>query len=833
MKNINWKKVLPHLLAIAIFFVVAVFYCKPALLDGKVLQQDDTSQWKAMAQSSFKFKETHGHFPRWTNSMFCGMPAYQIALDADNPFSPEPITKITSLFLSTPASFFFLACLCFYFLACVIGCSTAVGIGTALCYAYCTYNPVILVAGHQTKILTIAYIPAFIASLILVFKKRYVIGAGLTAYTTMMIIGAGHLQITYYSIIIVVFMTIAFIVETILNKDFKHLIVAGSISLVAACIGVGTNTVTLRTTAEYGKLSIRGGSALADEKDKNSKATKNGLNKEYAMSYSLYKSEPFVMMYPHIFGASSNAEIEDEKSKAVEKLNEMPQQLANQLYGARGAYWGGIGGTSGPPYVGIIICFLAIVGFVVLDNKYKWWIAACMIFSIMLSWGKYYDGFNTWMLNNLPGYNKFRAPSMILVIPTFLLCFMAALSLEKLLDENYRETIWKKYKTGLIVMGGVFLLTFLMYASFDYSGEGDKMLLKQVTEMPDDAQKNQLLEIIKGFIKALKEDRKSLFLADIIKSIFLVGIAASIIWLTIKNKLNAKVAATIIGLISFADLMIINAKYLNADKYIDVESYDDKNYEKTPTISYLLNDKSQYRVFNVSQGLGEAFNHDAKTSYYLNSIGGYHPAKLSIYQDLIEKQLYNFPNCMPVINMLNTKYIIQGSLAQDTVVNREALGNCWFVKEVIFKDSAIQVMNALTNLNTKEKAVVETYEKLNVKYDLSFDSNATIKLIKNENDFIEYTSNSTTANFAVFSETYYNKGWKAYIDDKEVPIVKTNYVLRGLSIPAGKHKIIFEFKPSSYHDSVIISQICSAIIWLLLIGSLAWYIWKSKKTILS
>ena len=320
MKKINWKALLPHVIAIVIFAVVAIIYCKPAF-EGKVLQQDDTTQWKSMAQSSFEFKEKNGHFPLWTNSMFSGMPAYQIAMEPENPLSLEPVHHLLQLGLPNPAHFFFLACICFYFLAIVLRCNPFIAIVTALSYAYCTYNPIIIAAGHQTKMLAIAYLPALVGAIILLFNKKYIVGTALTALTTALLIQANHLQITYYALIIIVFMSVGFLINSIKNKEFKHLLVAGGLALLAAMIGVGVNAVVLRTTSEYGKLSIRGGSILADSNAKGN-VTKTGLNKDYAFSYSLYKTEPLAMLVPHIYGGSSSLEVEESKSKAIEKLQE-------------------------------------------------------------------------------------------------------------------------------------------------------------------------------------------------------------------------------------------------------------------------------------------------------------------------------------------------------------------------------------------------------------------------------------------------------------------------------------------------------------------------------
>ncbi len=847
MKKIDWKKVLPHIIAVAIFLIVAIIYCKPSL-DGKVLQQSDTTQWKSMAQSSFKFKEQHGHYPLWINSMFCGMPAYQIAMDGDGKFefvSLEPISKLLSLGLSKPASFFFLACICFYFLALILRCNPYVAMGTALSYAYCTYNPIIIVAGHETKMLAIAYMPALIGSILLLFDKKYILGTALTALFATFLIGANHLQITYYTVIIIAFMSIWFVVTSIKAKDFKHLFIVGLLAIGAAGLGAGVNFMTLRTTSEYGQLSIRGGSILAGEAGvKSEKVGKSGLNKDYAFSYSLYKTEPLAMLIPHIYGGSSSElPAEEEKSKAIPKLQEGFQEMAqglSKLMPAQqaqqqaqeiaqteqrflGAYWGGIDeGTAGPSYTGAIICFLALIGFVVLDNKYKWWILSCGIFALMLSWGKYFDGFNTLMLNHLPAYDKFRAPSMILVLLSFLVCMMAALSLQKIVEEEDKDTLWNKYKKGLYVVGGVLVLALLVYVSADFNSIASKAFLKQINSIQDAQQKDVILSSVKSFLNALKEDRKDLFLYDFGRTLLFIVAAAVVLWLHIKKKVSSLIAVAVVCVLAFIDIITVDVKYLNHEKFQDAAEYADNSFKETPLEAQLLNDKSNFRVFNTTQGIQGAFNGDARTAYYLNSIGGYHPAKLSIFQDLMERQLYNFPNCMPVINMLNTKYIIQQNPQNGQPVaipNPDALGNCWFVKAVAFKKTPLEVMNSLTNLNTKDSAVIEEADKALVKYDDAMDSTAIISLVKNENDLVKYTSKAATARFAVFSEVYYNAGWKAYIDEKETPIVKTNYVLRGLSVPAGEHKIRFEFKPSSYFTSLKIGVAASALIWLLLFVS--------------
>ncbi len=839
MKKINWKQLLPHIIAIGIFLVVALIYCKPAL-EGKVLQQSDITQWKAMAQDQYAFKEKNGAIPLWSNGMFSGMPGFLI-VGNNNSYVGYYFSEALSLFLPKPFQFFFLACVCFYFLGLTMRVNSWISMVGALCYAYATYNPVIIAAGHDTKMLSIAMLPGFIASLIWVYEKKYWIGATLVAFFTASLITQNHYQIVYYGVIIAFFMTIAYAIRWIMNKEWKHLFMAAATVIIAGAIGVLSNAVVLFTNYDYTKATIRGGSELADS---TSKIGKDGLGKDYAFSYSMYVSEPMVLMFPRVFGGSSDhPELSAEKSKTMEAFQSMPQQLQQQLGSAflgqneegevfPRTYWGGIGGTSGPPYAGAIICFLALMGFAVLDNKHKWWILAASALTIVMSWGGFFESFNGLLLKYLPMYNKFRAPSMIIVAPTLMLGMLGMLSLNTILfEEKNKNLLFKKFKKGLLITSSIFLLAFLLYLSFDYSSESDKNLSKQLSEIADAQQKASLTETVKPVINAIKEDRKSLFMGDIFRSLLFVLIAAAAIWGYIKNKLKPVYAIAIIGLMSFIDLITIDTTYLNSNKFKEKEEYQD-NFAPRKVDQQILQDKSYYRVFDVTQGAQSAINYGAlPVSYFHKNIGGYHPAKLSIYQDLAEKQLYNFPNCMPVINMLNTKYIIYGDPQNPQVqVNPDALGAAWFVKHVAVMKSPREVMNALTTLNTKDSAVTETAFSELVKGNFTTDSTATIQLIKNDNDVVTYKSKTNTPQFAVFSEVYYDRGWNAYLDGKLVPHAKVNYVLRGMPIPAGEHEIIFKFEPKSHATGWTVTTICS-ILMMALLGLSVFMEYRKKKIV--
>lgn len=830
-----FSKILPHLIAVIIFLVVALVYCKPAL-EGKVLSQSDVTQWKAMFQDMNKYKETHGHLPLWTNGMFSGMPGYQIGMEPYNPVNTSYFHGIFSLFLPKPLNFFFLACICFYFLSQVLRINPYLGIIGALGYAYATYNPIIISAGHDTKMLAISYMPAVIGSLLLIFEKKYLLGAALAALSISLQVSANHPQITYYTLIIIFFMSAGYAIRWIQQKDFKHLITSGAIAIGAAIIGVAANAVTLFTTYEYAKESIRGGSVLADS---SSQVTKTGLSTDYALSYSLYKTEPLVLMFPRMYGGSSfNLEVAEDKSKAIDALRQMPQQLGQFVQQKRGLsfYWGGIDGvgTAGPPYTGAIICFLALLGFVLLDEKHKWWILAATVLAIAMSWGKFFEGFNVFLLKYLPMYNKFRAPSMIMVIPNLLLCMMAILTVQKIIDTKDKVTLWSSYKKGLMVAGGAIVLALLIYFTSDFTSNNDRALLQQVnavTSNMDAQQKQAISESIRSFSSGMKADRESLFLGDILRTLLFAAVAAGALWLYIKRKINTITAIAIIGLFAFIDVIAIDTKYLNGDHYQEEAEYAN-NFAPSEVEAAIMKDTSFFRVFDLRDGINNAFS-EARGSYFFRNIGGYHPAKLSIYQDLIEHQLFNFPQSMAAVNMLNTKYIIlpnQQTGQPELHQNPDNLGAVWFVKAAKFENGPAAVMKALTGFNPKDTVVADEKDKSLIKIGTQSDSAATIQLIKNDNDLVTYQSKSSSDQFAVFSEVYYDKGWKAYIDDKEAPIVRVNYVLRGLSLPAGNHNIRFEFKPASYYTSDKAAIGASALVWLLLIGSLAQALRKNKKT---
>ena len=815
MKSSWFKKLVPHAVAVLIFLVVAFVYCKP-VIEGKVVAQSDVTQWKGSAQQSVEYAKTHdGVYPLWTNSMFSGMPAFQITYSANN-LVPWMAHNILSLGLPKPVNFFFLASICFYFLCVVVGARTVFGIMGALAFAYCTYNPVIISVGHDTKMVSIAYMPALLASIILIYEKKYWLGAGLTALFTSVLISQNHPQIDYYLLLAVGIMTIFYAVRWIQNKEWRHIGLVAAFTIIAGITGVLTNAVTLFSTYEYQKETIRGGGTALFDSTGNKENVKGGLTKDYALSYSMNITEPFVMMVPRMYGGSSDhLEVSEEDSKAIEKLRVYPNEVQQQVIPLLNFYWGGMVkdtdiGTSGPPYVGSIICVLAILGMFILDGKHKWWILTAVGFTIMMSWGSYFDALNGFLYKHFPLYNKFRAPSMILVVSQLLLPLLAVLCVDRIANTADKKTLLPAFKKGLIAIGSVFGLLLIIYMMSDFMSSADTAFMGRVKSSADP----QALQVFGGFFEGLREDRKSLMMGDILRSLGFGLVALLLVFLALRKTIG--ILALGIGLIIFVliDNLTIDVKYLNYENYrekLDNESV----FTKTQADNEILADKSFFRVYNYS---GNAFK-DGITPYHYNSIGGYHAAKISIYQDLIEHQFARQQPNMPVLNMLNAKYFIQkdrNGQTQSYQKNDGALGNCWLIKSIQYVKDADAEMNALNSFNPKDTAVVQESFKGSIPFAPVYDSSANITLVKNDNDVVTYTFNAASNQFAVFSEVYYKSGWKAYIDGKEAPIVKVNYVLRGLAVPAGKHDIKFEFKPQGYYKGRSLTSIFSIVLLVVL-----------------
>ncbi len=837
MKNFNFKKILPHLIAIAVFLIVAVIYCKPAL-QGKVVQQSDIQGWRGMAQQSFEFKDKYGHYPLWTNSMFSGMPAYQIALDSRTKISVGYLASVLTLGLPIPISFFFLACICFYFLCLVAGANPWVSILGGLAYAYSTFDPVIIAVGHNTQMMSIGYAPAVLAGLLLLFQKKYWIGFTITALFSFFLISENHVQIVYYTLIIALIMTIAFLIKSYREKLLVSAMKGAALGLLAGIIGLACCAVTMLPTYQYAKESMRGGKSELTQEIQGNK-TKGGLDKDYAFRYSLGFGETFTFIVPGLYGGSNGGDEYNSSSKFAKEFSQLgvPEEQAVQ-YENSYSYWGGQPLTSGPVYLGAIICLLFIFGVIYLKSWYKWWLIGASIFGLLLAYGANLQSFNYFLFDYLPFYSKFRAPTMALVIPQLCFPLMAVLVVSKLISKeiDVSET-WKKLKTTTIVTAIILVLLGLFYMTASFTGQNDKgfresikqnMLHQVPAGQPVPPQLEQQAEqTSRGIVSALQSDRKSLMGSDLLRSFILIALAVLLMGLYLKKKVSATILIAGLIILNGYDLLGVASRYLNSDKFVEPEDFE-AAFIPTQADQQILKDPNHanFRVFNETV---DSYN-DATTSYHHNSIGGYHPAKLDLYNDIITRQLSK--GNMEVFNMLNTKYfIVQNPQTgkPEAQLNPNAFGNCWLVKGIKYVDNADQEMAALDNTDLKDTAVVENKYKAQITAAPKNDSIGYIQLVENKNDVIDYKFSAPGPQFAVFSEVYYPKGWNVFIDGTKADYVKTDYVLRGMYIPAGNHNIEFRFEPESYTIGRMTSIIANIFVALLIIATIIFYATKKKK----
>lgn len=828
MRKIDFKAFIPHLIAIGVFLLVAVIYCRPAL-EGKVLQQSDVIFWKGMAQDAFQYKEKNGHFPLWNTHLFSGMPNYQVAMETDS-FLPN-IHKVLTLGLPKPIDFFFLACISFYILCCTIGARPVLGILGSLAFAYASFNALFIATGHDTKMWTLSYMPGLLAGLLLIYNRKYLLGLAVTTIFATWEVAFNHPQVTFYFLFPLVFITIGYAIQWAKQKDWKHLLVSVCIAAVAGGIAIANSAITLFTTSEYAKYTMRGGKSIetADGTVKETKTT--GLDYDYAFSYSYGRSEILTFFMPGVYGEGSGVHF-DEDSKLVQNLVEknIPEGQAMQIAQAMPKYWGGMQeGTGGTIYLGAIICFLAIVGLVVIKDPVKWWILAGAVLAIFMAWGRNFESFNTFLLDHLPLYNKFRSPNTALIVPQMLFPLLGVMGLQAVLfTADGKERLKASFKNILYATGAVFVVTLLIYFFHDLSGALDSRLVQMFG--PGQDGKNDVGRMV---VNAMKDDRKSMFLGNLFRALVFAGLVIGLLYAYLKNAIKPLAVLIIFTVVNTLDLLIIDNKYLNADNYLEDESALQADYfTPTPADQQILQDKDpHFRVFNISTG--EAFAGSAAiTSYHHRNIGGYHPAKLRIYQDLIEAQLSKQQPNFDVLNMLDTRYIIMPAGQQQppqVYKNDQALGAAWFISHIKYVKGPAEEMTALDAFGPADTVIIDESFKTIAGDSPVRDSAATIQLVRYDNDEITYSTEASTPQFAVFSEVYYPAGWNAYIDGQKAEYAKVNYLLRGMAVPAGKHEIVFRFEPESVRKGQKLIYVGNSLFLLALAGGI-FSIWRRQKS---
>lgn len=809
MNKSLWQKLQPHAIAIGVFLIISIIYCLPALR-GLVVNQYDAEGWKGMAQQSFEYKDKYGHFPLWTNSTFSGMPTFQIIIGSTFNITLAWLHHVFTLFLPEPAGLFFLACTGFYILCISLGIKSRIAILGALAYAFASYNAVIVSVGHTTKFSSMGYAPAVIAGLILLSQRKYLLGFVVTLVFATQLFWQNHIQIAFYTFLIAIIFSIVLLIRSIRSKELAHFAKVAGLAAVAGVMGFLSYAVVIFPTYTYTKETMRGGRSELTTPGNEQNKSKGGLDKNYAFEYSYGITEVLTMAVPRMYGGSSAEMPERSKTAGVfADLLGLDEERAEQYGRNMPAYWGPQTNTGGTVYFGALICLLFLFACVYYKGWHSQWIIAATVVGIVLAWGKHFSAFNYFLFDHMPFYNKFRAPSMAMVIPQFTMPLLAALGLNQMIESPLEKTLfWKKFKQASIICGIFAVMLIGLYFMFDYKGEQDNSIRDNIvsgltqqmsaTGQPPAEAQQRANEFGRSLINALRDDRKGLFGADLMRSLAFMAIGFVLLYLFGKGKINKTIlSVALIGLV-FIDLIGVDLRYLNGDKYVVKDEFE-QAFIPTKEDLEIKKDTSYFRVFNLSDGA--PFSQTpvtARTSYLHNNVGGYHPAKLALYNDLLAP--IGRMN-MGVLSMLNTKYLILADPATRQPYlrpNPDALGPAWFVSALKVVNNADEEMKALDGFHPRDTAIVDKREQPKLTYTPQVDSSAKIELLEHRNDIMRYKSSSKSNGIGVFSEIYYPYGWTATIDGKETPIARVNYALRALSIPAGEHTIEFRFAPPSF-----------------------------------
>lgn len=804
MKQLNVKKFLPHLFAIGVFVALTLSYFSP-LLQSKKLKQADIVNFIGMSKELKDHRATYGEEALWTNSMFGGMPAYQISVSYTANLVRH-LDKLFQGFMPNPSGYVFLYLLGFYLLLISLQIDYRLAIVGAVAFAFSSYFFIIIEAGHNSKAHTIGYMAPLLASVLLTFRGRWWLGGSLSALFTSLILYSNHPQISYYLFLFFIVLGLVKLVEAYKTATLKKFFLSVGVLCLAAMLGLATNLTTVLATYEYGKDSIRGKSELTSDLGNKT----SGLDKDYATAWSYGKAESFTLLIPNFHGGSSMESFLGDKESATYKamVNYRPKsqqeaQQLQQLQQLTTTYWGAQPFTSGPVYAGAIICFLFVVGLFLLKGYMRWWVLIATLLMLALSWGKNFMPLTDLFLEYFPGYNKFRAVSTTLVIVEFLMPLFALFALHKLLEgEEAKAVKQKSLKFAFFIVGGLSLLFALIPAVFlSFEGLNDAYIPKNFSWL----------------LSALLDDRASLLSADAWRSFIFIALATAAIWLYLSKTIRKKQLILIVGLLILGDMWAVNKRYLNVDDFESKRKVSQPFTASRADQQILADPDPNFRVYNTTVS---TFN-DASTSYFHKSIGGYHGAKLKRYQELIDAHISK--GNMQVFNMLNTKYVITRGADGQLMAQRNpgALANAWFVEKVDVVANADEEIAALETLAVANRAVVDARFSDLLPKNYYLDSTASISLQDYKANHLTYQSNCSSEQLAVFSEIYYDKGWNAYVDGELVPHFRANYVLRAMAIPAGSHVIEFKFEPQIYVLGERIALLSSIVLLLLLVFSLS------------
>ncbi len=846
------KKIIFLVGSLLAFVLLALIYANP-VLTGKQLFQHDIVQYKGGAKELLDYRAQNGEETYWSDSMFGGMPTYQMGAQ----FRGDFVKNIDNLlnFLPKPANYIFLLFSGFFLLGMVAVRNWKYALLGATFFGLSTYFYIALAAGHNGKIHTVAYFAPLLAGILLVYiRKKYVIGFIVTALFMGLQVAANHPQMTYYLFLALAFLFLSELVRAFQGKtDWKHFGISTGILALAFVLGIGMNSQRIMANAEYITETVRGKQIL--DNDTHS-SEKSGMDKESMLMWSYGKLETLNLFIPRLMGGSSNEEGSAEMMNQIQEMvqsnvasQEEMDQVSKGLTGSL-TYWGEQPGTSGPAYQGAVVVFLAVLGFFFAWKKYRYWILGASVLTILLAWGSNFLPLSDFFIEVVPFYNKFRAPSSILVVVELLFPLIAIVGLYRFFNSNEKtETspeniLTEDHKKKILI-----------YASAAVMGITVLLLVfgKSILGFYTATEKTYLPPYLLDF---LIDARAKMFQIDAVKALIYVGIVSAVLFLGLKKKMSQNAVLIIIGLVSLFDLWSVNKRYLNNDNFIDKtftenpfqtensellmqKVGDNQNLQSllaNATVNKTLEtiaekDKSHYRIYN--QVLG-TFN-ETNTSYFKSSVGGYHAVKLRRYDDLINEYFGNNMDTAKaprILNMLNTKYMIFGNAEEpQAVTNPQSNGNAWFVSEVKFVKSPNEEIKQIGEIDTKKIAVVSQDD---AKYfqgkSMQADSTAFLNLTKYQANELEFETQSKTPQLAVFSEIYYPKGWKIFVDENEVPYIKANYLLRAVHVPAGKHTVKMIFAPDVIANGKLISMIVFAVFLLLSLGGIYFLYRKSGKS---
>ena len=826
------KRILPDILMIALFAAISFVYFFPANMEERVLFQHDTAAGVGLGQEAKEYKEQTGHTTRWTNSVFGGMPTYQIAPSYDSTRPLSWLQRAYRLFLPEYVYLTFILMLGFYILLRAFGLPAwYAGIG-GVAWAFSSYFFILIAAGHLWKFITLAYVPPTIAGIVLAYRGRLLWGGLVTALFVSLQIASNHVQMSYYFCFVILCMVVAYFVDALQKGRLKSFWKASAVVAVAALVGIATNLSNLYHTYTYSKETMRGKSELVKSDPKEAATASGGLDRDYITQWSYGIGETWTLLVPNYKGGSSSHPLAD-SPKAMAKSKAEYGQMG--IYGL-GQYFGDQPMTSGPVYVGAFVLLLFVVGCFVVKGAMKWALVAATLLSILLSWGKNFMPLTDWFIDFVPMYNKFRAVSSILVIAEFTIPLLAILALKRLIDEPKLLFQNKKACYAALAVTAITLLLTVAPGLF-----GNSYVPAQEMQMLQGAVKNQQISPadMTGIVRNLSEMRAAMVSSDALRSLIVIAIGLLLLWLHSTGKLRTSLTLGGVALLCLVDMWGVNKRYLHDSLFVTREIRTD-TFRKSATDETILADRTpDFRVLNLSSN---TFNEN-NTSYWHKSIGGYHPAKLRRYQELIEEhiapemqiamqEIYKAQAQMdsvngtafPVLNMLNTRYFIlpidrQGGTVP--LLNPYTCGNAWFVEELREVANANEELEGLEEFDPLRTAVVDTRFAAALKQDKGWtaswqkDSTSMVTLQSYAPNHLVYHSENGHDGIAVFSEIYYPEGWQVTIDGEKAELARANYVLRALYIPAGSHTIEMRFDPKSLH---VTETVAYAATGLLIVG---------------